>query len=1500
VYTTIASPTAANFSDTALTNGLTYSYVVSAVNSAGESADSAAVTATPQAPQQTNAAHIYFIDIGQGASTLIVGPTGKTLLVDGGPDASGSAVLGVLNALHINSLDNTVLTHYHIDHDSGLTAVLNAGKVGGIAYDNGDDPAVQPPSLTGSTGTAYTAYRNATAHAGGRHTIAAGDVIDLGGGMRATCLAAGGHLLGDGRVPISNTDLNSESISLLVEYNDFDFLISGDLTGGGSTSTATTPDVETFVGQLAGDVDIVQLDHHGSTTASNQRFLREIHAEVAVAQAGSTNTFGHPNRETVNKFLNTPDTANNTFAGQTIPPFTGHGTVFYEMEPPVAGDSRVTLQAWVASPITGQGTIEVDTDGSTNYTVHSFVGNAVNHTYPVDGASLGITTTFPPTVIPSIVPAVPLATDTVAVNAQVNPAPSSVTLTWSANGGAPVTQTMSFAGGNIWTFAIPPQSNGTRVDYTVTATSAAGKTTSYSNGYFSGTTAVSTLRAPSSLNSLGEPLYAGYPVRVQGVITAGTGIYNSGANNDDYLEDSTGGINIWRTTDPQSPAMQATSTGETDSITGLLGNSVGRLRVEVTPPFASTTTPYLVTQIAPGSGVTVPAPHSLGEIATSPESFEGRLVSIANCHVVAGTIPSSASDDAFLTVNDGTANFTLKVDKDTDLPGASTPSGTFTLVGIVQQDAILRPFIGSYDIAPRGRTDLGLPPGTSPATSIAAARIDAVDNTDGSPGADFVPDLLNQNVHVRGVVTTINFRPTGTEYYIQDDTAGVDVFSSATIFGNYPIGTYLDVTGPITQFNGLTEINVGSNFRNIVVVPNGPALPAPQLVTLSQLGNGGAGELLEGKLIQVNNVSAPAGSWPANNNVNASDGTGSAQIRIVAATDIDGTPVPTVPFSITGVVGQFDSSAPFDSGYQIFPRSLADIVPALSAAPSPFSAGTVTLGQSSTSSISITNHGTTPVTLNSAFAISGDASFTASAPANLTIAPGDSTTTDVTFAPTTTGNKSATLAIASNIGTINVGLSGIGACGTITLSSSIPGGTYGGVYSTTLTASGGAAPYNYVVTGGSLPGGTSLAASGVLAGTLNAPGTFTFTVQATDTFSCTGSQSYTVTIDKPALVATADNASRLYGAANPAFTGTFTGAVASDNLSVSFTTTATNISGVASYAITPVINDPNGRIGNYNVTVNAGTLTIKPAPLTVAAISVSRPYGSANPALGVTYSGFVLTDSPASLDGTLSVATTAISTSAVDAYPIVASGLTSTNYAIAFVPATLNVTPVTLHVKADDQSIVFGDPLPAFTATITGFVLDETNAIVTGSPALSTTATASSLPGDYDINVAQGSLAAPNYTFDFATGTLHIAGLTDSLQALIADLTTLRTNATDKLVQVKLDDAIKHLTNAVAPNLWLDSIHPQPKGASTVFTETKGAAIDLVFLQLQADLSRLVANDRMLALTAINDAVARNAAAKSIDAARTELSKGDADVAAQQYESGLEHYRNAWSKAAGA
>jgi sugar lactone lactonase YvrE len=92
------------------------------------------------------------------------------------------------------------------------------------------------------------------------------------------------------------------------------------------------------------------------------------------------------------------------------------------------------------------------------------------------------------------------------------------------------------------------------------------------------------------------------------------------------------------------------------------------------------------------------------------------------------------------------------------------------------------------------------------------------------------------------------------------------------------------------------------------------------------------------------------------------------------------------------------------------------------------------------------------------------------------------------------------------------------------------------------------------------------------------------------------------------------------------------------------------------------------------------------------------------------------------------------------------------------VTISFTVNPAALNVTANSVTSAYGQPLPALTDVITGFVYNDTVAsAVTGAAALTTTATLTSAPGNYPIAVAKGTLAAANYTFTFVPGTLTIA-----------------------------------------------------------------------------------------------------------------------------------------------
>jgi hypothetical protein len=97
-------------------------------------------------------------------------------------------------------------------------------------------------------------------------------------------------------------------------------------------------------------------------------------------------------------------------------------------------------------------------------------------------------------------------------------------------------------------------------------------------------------------------------------------------------------------------------------------------------------------------------------------------------------------------------------------------------------------------------------------------------------------------------------------------------------------------------------------------------------------------------------------------------------------------------------------------------------------------------------------------------------------------------------------------------------LVGTTCCPTISLDDSLRDGTPGTAYTGTVTASGGASPYTYAVTSGSLPTGLSLAIDGAITGTPTTAGTFDFTITATDAEGCTGSRAdYSVAVSCPSI-----------------------------------------------------------------------------------------------------------------------------------------------------------------------------------------------------------------------------------------------------------------------------------------------------------------------------------------------------------------------------------------------
>ena len=188
--------------------------------------------------------------------------------------------------------------------------------------------------------------------------------------------------------------------------------------------------------------------------------------------------------------------------------------------------------------------------------------------------------------------------------------------------------------------------------------------------------------------------------------------------------------------------------------------------------------------------------------------------------------------------------------------------------------------------------------------------------------------------------------------------------------------------------------------------------------------------------------------------------------------------------------------------------------------------------------------------------------------------------------------------------------------------------------------------------------------------------------------------------------------------------------------------------------------------GNYIAnTATSTTADITQRDLTVAAGGVHKVYdGTTSATVTLTTDKYLGDTVNAAYTGASFVDKNVANGIAVNVAGISISGADAPNYNLTNTTAATaaDITKKALTVKADNKVRTFGQANPPFTYVISGFVSGEVLATsgVTGAPALSTAATLASPSGTYDIDVAQGTLAAQNYSFGLVKGTLTVSAYT--------------------------------------------------------------------------------------------------------------------------------------------
>ncbi|MEM6429747.1 MAG: MBG domain-containing protein, partial [Deinococcota bacterium] len=268
---------------------------------------------------------------------------------------------------------------------------------------------------------------------------------------------------------------------------------------------------------------------------------------------------------------------------------------------------------------------------------------------------------------------------------------------------------------------------------------------------------------------------------------------------------------------------------------------------------------------------------------------------------------------------------------------------------------------------------------------------------------------------------------------------------------------------------------------------------------------------------------------------------------------------------------------------------------------------------------------------------------------------------------------------------------------------------------------------------------------------------------------------------------------------------------ASSGLAVTFTSatpavctvTGSTVSIVA--AGTCTINADQAGNAEYNAAAQVQQdITIAQQALDATVDNQNRDYGVANPALTLTYTGFVPGDTAADIDVAPTLATTAVATSNVGTYPITCdtAPFADTNYTLNTCTAgTLTVNQAAVTVTADDIVITEGGT-PTFTATYAGFVGADDESVLTTAVSFADDAPDYNTAGIYTITPS--GAAAANYTFTYTTGTLTIQTAGFSITESGGDTAVTEGGATDTIDVVLTSIPTADVDITVTPDAQLN------------------------------------------------------------------------------------------------
>lgn len=213
--------------------------------------------------------YVYFIDVGQGDSALIVTKNNKSILIDtGGKVGSNyslmkSNVIPFFKSIGIRKLDYLFITHGDYDHAGYGIDLVNNFNVKNRFTNKGKYNSLEKKLNIKSFNNSYIKIDNV-------------EIYSLNS-------------------KLYNNE-NSDSLVLLVIIDNYKLLFMGDASINTEKDIMNNYDI--------GDVFILKVGHHGSKTSSSEEFINNVNPKYSIISVGKNNKFGHPNKEVLDNLSN--------------------------------------------------------------------------------------------------------------------------------------------------------------------------------------------------------------------------------------------------------------------------------------------------------------------------------------------------------------------------------------------------------------------------------------------------------------------------------------------------------------------------------------------------------------------------------------------------------------------------------------------------------------------------------------------------------------------------------------------------------------------------------------------------------------------------------------------------------------------------------------------------------------------------------------------------------------------------------------------------------------------------------------------------------------------------------------------------------------------------------------------------------------------------------------------------------------------------------------------